>query len=509
MADNRKIKSSIEIGDKKFITYASDWDLYEGEISWDDLAIGQQNRIIKEHTSNFETSEDLSSIVMELGVKKRPIVGLGNVLLAISFLFERARLIDDATKWSPGQKAVVTTFLKGSMLGRRLEKLFADEEIDDPTDCSVYEAELERVAGETQYLSMVDFKHDEFQAFARHVLCQVPDDDAVRKFNDGLSTQATDVKEKAAALCLLSSQRITTDADVADFVSDTRIHVTRHFEELKRIGVLNFVSDEDDPYFDPDFSNDNVLFYGYVAWLTETGKALAVTSRVVAETYIEQKTEEIRLRNEKKTKAIADAKLREKELIRQIESQGGVVKDGLYHLNRRVRARIEDDFWLLSDDEKELGDAIGTSKIWVEINRVDLKNRYGLQIKKELAPAKTSISEWGFISIERADQWGQGAKPYTDTRSLSEKIGIESFGDALFVVAFFPAFVADLFVDRISSKANSVIFVVVLVVVMCIGIYSGRGDGPDTLKDWLLLGFSIYLLTAFMTLWKKTSFNSG
>lgn len=512
MTEKEIIKGSFISGDKEFISYASDWELYEGNISWDNLNISQQNRIIKAVTTNYEGGESEQSIAMEIGVRKKPIEGLRHLLLTISFLFENARIIDDATEWSDSQKAVVVSFLQGTMLGCRLEKIFANINVtaDDLEVCAVYEAELERLCGEEQYTEMLDYNHPELKGFTQLILSHIPDLDGLKKIKNDLLQNDTKEKTRKIAVLLytLASQKKVTNEDVDAVVSETSIYgLENSIGSLKKMGALNYVSTEIEPYFDSDEGDDDALVGNYTAWLTVAGEKLASHSKVVSEKYIAERKESKVSSEIRRKKDILDAQLRKEELLREINEVGGRVENGLYHQSRRIRAKVVDDNWIISGDEQDLISAIGRNKFSTKINKVDLKKGYGLHVQRELAPVDVVISELGTISIERNDEWGQGAKPYVDTRSLMEKMGVSSWGDMVALILFAPAFIAEKIGDRFSSKTNTVLSVLYLVAIIIV-MAGGAGNGLKTLSDWLHLALVLYLLPALIMLFSKSSINS-
>jgi hypothetical protein len=100
-------------------------------------------------------------------------------------------------------------------------------------------------------------------------------------------------------------------------------------------------------------------------------------------------------KNRRKIERIEQAKKRQAELDKVIQAFGGIIRPGLYHGNRRVRAKITRGKWLIAPDETDLISALSTDSFSDEVNHVDLRNRFGLKIINELAPAETIISDSG------------------------------------------------------------------------------------------------------------------
>jgi hypothetical protein len=183
------------------------------------------------------------------------------------------------------------------------------------------------------------------------------------------------------------------------------------------------------------------------------------------------------------------------------KNDGYLVMPGLYHFDRRVRAKVgsagflsSKDCWIIKDDEADLVSAIGRDKIPVDMNKVDLKSKYGLTEKDELAPVEIDVSEYGTVKPRRIDEWGEGAKPYADNRSFREKLGINSWKDVMVIVFFLHVFLAMKLSDRMSSIANSFFFFLVFGASINLPIYlieGGRG-----FEDIWRFALGIYLMTA-------------
>jgi hypothetical protein len=189
---------------------------------------------------------------------------------------------------------------------------------------------------------------------------------------------------------------------------------------------LNFVAIGDDHYFDQEKQSDDVFYGAYVVWLTRAGRELAMATSGQLQSVLDKKSDALQRRDAATEKRIEEARHTKRKSLQKLEDQGGQIVDGLYHGDRRVRAITKDDKWQLSGDEEDLINAIGKTTILVDANRVDLRSRHGLQIKRGLAPVEVNIDESGFISIERSDEWGQGARLFEDHRTIRQKLGVES-----------------------------------------------------------------------------------
>ena len=83
-----------------------------------------------------------------------------------------------------------------------------------------------------------------------------------------------------------------------------------------------------------------------------------------------------------------------------------------------------------------------------KVNRADLKKRFGLEIKKELAP---TIALEGYPYWKRTDEWGSEATPYQDDRPLIKKVGISSFSSFLGLLFFSHVVLASIPFSRLTS----------------------------------------------------------
>jgi hypothetical protein len=185
----------------------------------------------------------------------------------------------------------------------------------------------------------------------------------------------------------------------------------------------------------------------------------------------------------------------------KISQNGGYsVMPGLYHLGRRVRAKIgsagyysSKDCWIIKEDETDLISAIGRKELPVEMNKVDLKSKYGLTEKDELAPVKIDISDYS-VKPKRIDDWGEGAKPYVDNRSFREKLGLNGLKSVIAIVFLLHVFLATKLSDRMSSKANSFFFLFVFGGSFYLpSLILGGGRGFEELVH---VALSLYLMAA-------------
>ena len=139
-----------------------------------------------------------------------------------------------------------------------------------------------------------------------------------------------------------------------------------------------------------------------------------------------------------KNKLRAEAIEKREEFQTRIDSQGGVfLLKGLYHGERRVRAK-DDDYsgWVIRDDEVDLISAIGRKTVKGNANPVDLKNKWGLKERKEYAPVKAVI-DGDYARIIRTDEWGEAGELANLSFKERVKLAIpSSMGELLYMLIF-------------------------------------------------------------------------
>lgn len=79
-----------------FVSYATKFDLYEGNKNWDELTLTQRQTIAKNEFANDEL--DIQKFVMETGLKKRQYAGIRSLHVASQMLNERIGLIKQDIK---------------------------------------------------------------------------------------------------------------------------------------------------------------------------------------------------------------------------------------------------------------------------------------------------------------------------------------------------------------------------------------------------------------------------
>ena len=276
------------------------------------------------------------------------------------------------------------------------------------------------------------------------------------------------------------------------------------FQLLREAGVLSFVN----PVVVHDFDFETEISSVFPIWLTKTGTALCHDPLLAPEygiAYMRGFLNEIVLDKreqdkERKERTDSDIEYWEGEITK---NDGYLVMPGLYHFDRRVRARTgsagflsSKDCWIIKDDETDLVSAIGKVEIPVGMNKVDLKSSYGLIEKDELAPVEVEVSDGGYVCTVRIDEWGQGAKPYINNRSFREKLGLRTWKDLLLFVLFLPVFLASQLSDNLSSKANSILFCLIFFGSFAFMSYKMPEGGADTIEDFTWVALGIYLMTS-------------
>jgi hypothetical protein len=274
------------------------------------------------------------------------------------------------------------------------------------------------------------------------------------------------------------------------------------FQILRKAGVLNFVN----PVVVRDFDFETEISSFYPIWLTKKGTTLCQNPLLAPEYGISHMrgflNEIILDKREKgkkrKERTDSDIEYWEGKITK---NDGYLVMPGLYHFDRRVRARTgsagflsSKDCWVIKDDEADLVSAIGKVEIPVGMNKVDLKSSYGLIEKDELAPVEIEVSDGGYVRTVRIDEWGEGAKPYVDNRSFREKLGINGLKGVMAIVFFLHVFLAMELSNRMSSKANSFFFLLVFGGSFYLPyLILGGGRGFEELVQ---VALSLYLMAA-------------
>ena len=203
-----------------------------------------------------------------------------------------------------------------------------------------------------------------------------------------------------------------------------------------------------------------------------------------------------KIRNKSRVEAIES----QGRLQSRIDGQGGVfLLEGLYHGNRRVRAKHapHSSHWEICDDELDLISAIGRNTIKFNANPVDLRNKWGIEERYEYAPVKAVISE-GVAYIERTDKWGEAGELFMPTFSERIKSALpHSMGELLFML-FFPHLV----LERIASKHASTLTRFIagstgILIMFLVSTIFGKEVLPTVFSD-LVLGNEISMILSLL-----------
>lgn len=125
-----------------FISYATAYQMYEGEKSFSELAPGEQDELIR---LAFEPGSDFRDVVVEKRVKKSQAEGLWRLIVFVGHALEDARQIKSFANRNEQDVEAIVAFLSGTRLWLRLEEAFPPFAwLTSRTDYSW--EELERIA---------------------------------------------------------------------------------------------------------------------------------------------------------------------------------------------------------------------------------------------------------------------------------------------------------------------------------------------------------------------------
>lgn len=447
----------------------NEWKRYIGKLSWDELSYADQNKIL---LSSLRGDDNFCDLVISYDLKKSDIIGLDNLFLAGLRLLEREKNYAINTDYrKPDDIRDLLDLFNGTLIGRRLASLIVSGIYD--TD-RIYLEELQFLAHEEKFFEALNMDLAEFKAFIKCVFSLVPSCNEIEILKTKILTSIQNNDDKSALKAV-----VLNDMQVFVAPPDLTIDAFKHgcfteddletsMMELKNLGLINFISSEDEDFLDyyPDYEiePDYALLAKFKIWLTQSGRELSREIGHIAKEYLVPLELE-QLEKEKRKKLNFQTGVnRKKELEKKILEQGGWVFSGIYQGNRRVKAKEHDlhSYWILSPEEGQLIQFLGTNKIPEKINPVDFKHKYGLAFKKELAPAVIELRDSGGIDITRLDQWGMDAVPWKSDRSFLEMDF--SAGSIrvllimpLIILMFLPAFILTPLSQACSKKANLII----------------------------------------------------
>jgi hypothetical protein len=294
------------------------------------------------------------------------------------------------------------------------------------------------------------------------VFSRNPNEEAIGQIS--LIKNAENPSEKSTAILYLLDRLLNESSFVFDeFPSGDDELISSYqlrsaYEQLREIGLLNFVSLEEEIWLDPDGGINDALYGSYKVWLTPRGKEVGrelhdASKKSIA--ILQRKKDE---RDQKFATRTTEANKEKIELDAELEKQGGAIRKGLYHGNRRVRAKIDLSDWVISSDETDLISALGTNKIPYNFNLVDLKNKFGLQVRSELVPVETKIDKYGHLRVVRADEWGEAGKIYVDPNPWWKKIFLRHSLSDWVIILFLPHMLASsLLCERMSLRLTKIV----------------------------------------------------
>jgi hypothetical protein len=216
------------------------------------------------------------------------------------------------------------------------------------------------------------------------------------------------------------------------------------------------------PYFDDAAARANESGFNLLLDLPSKEVIGAFDHMLATDAEIEEKRANAPAYNEGLARKHEDRESGQRKRQDLLANNNGMRRwDGLYHGNRRVRATIMGENWVLASVEKDLIEVLGLSLFSVKVNRADLRKRAGLEIKRERAPT-IAIEDYPYW--RRTDEWGSGAEPYRET--LAEKIGVTSVGDVIGFLLCFHFVIAFYLSSRLTSR-----WLKIIVITACIGFF--------------------------------------
>lgn len=152
---------------KKFVSYATEYDLYEGNRDWNSLPARAQNDILMVELLAGDTEEQPESLVMRHRLIKAQAQGLRSVIVASALALERAKRIPAADAWDAKEMSHIIDFLAGTPLGQRFQEA-ADGVVESVTP--VPTETLTELASSDSLDDMLFMELEEAQDFLREML---------------------------------------------------------------------------------------------------------------------------------------------------------------------------------------------------------------------------------------------------------------------------------------------------------------------------------------------------
>ena len=145
---------------KTFISYATEYDLYDGYKNWSDLTSDEQDEIIR---AEISVDSDSEIIIMRLGLKKKQARGLRSILI-YNFMIEEKETHVDFLSLNDEQRQLSIRLLRGTAIGARLAETYALQQPERRQD--IDENELESFS-DLGYQYLLDLSAKEAR-FALH-----------------------------------------------------------------------------------------------------------------------------------------------------------------------------------------------------------------------------------------------------------------------------------------------------------------------------------------------------
>lgn len=106
---------------KTFISYATEYDMYDGHRNWSELTFDEQDEVIK---AEILIGSESDEIIMRIGLKKRQAMGLRSIVI-YNFMIAEKESGKDFTQLNDEQRKQSILLLRGTAIGSRLAEAFA------------------------------------------------------------------------------------------------------------------------------------------------------------------------------------------------------------------------------------------------------------------------------------------------------------------------------------------------------------------------------------------------
>lgn len=487
--------------------------MHKGSVGWDELDFDEQDNFIRAICSN---DIDYQGKAIAADIEKADLEGLTNLIVAASLILERKSVIHDADQWDEKHKDCIIKIFQGTLLGQRLETIFltpsSPKENDPP---QIFSTELKRVSSFEQYDEMAQLSYEDFKSFSSYILTSLPCEEKIKALENNFSNPEKKYDDQlsimAAILYELPKAAYYETYEANEFSQGLiKSHEAQEaIQHLKEIGLVNFVTTDQEPYYDIEQNTDDALQDEFIIWLSERGNKVGLSKNVKerAQSFLAKRQTEKDKKQATFDKRTAEARLQRIELQKKIDKDGGWIMQGLYHGGHRVRARRDYISWAgygwkICETESDLIKSLNTDRISDKVHHIDLRKKYGLFFKDEIAPVTIEISEYGKLDIKRTDEWGEGAKTYIDKTSWHEKVLEQcTLKNTLFNIGLFPCLLGIILSERVTTKANRIIFFILLIIMPGLSLIFSHSYRENDSSGLMLMIATLYASTILLPFW--------